>query len=109
MSRTPGSFMQYSFTGSAIAIYGPADPNGAPYSVQLDDEAPQNFSVISSTYIPQSLLYFRAGIEKGKRSIKVTHTGTRMDKVLAIDYLNAFTTPSLDAVYVALGSASTFC
>lgn len=101
ISTKAGSSMQYSFAGSAVAIYGPVDPNGAPYAVQFDGEIPQNFSVLPSRYVPQSLLYYRGGIGKGMHTVRVTHEGDGADgKVLAIDYINVFTAPSLDPTYV---------
>ncbi|KAF9453635.1 hypothetical protein P691DRAFT_579221 [Macrolepiota fuliginosa MF-IS2] len=98
VSTQVGSTIEYSFTGCAIALYGPVDPNGAPYSVQFDEESAQNFSILTSRYIPQSLLYYRGGIKQGTHMIKVTHKGDAASgKALAIDYINLFTTPSLDA------------
>lgn len=91
--------MQFVFTGSAIAIYGPLDPNGAPYTVQIDDEVPQDYSFTTLQYIPQSLLYFRGGLKTGKRTVKVTHTGAD-NNTLAIDYMNIYTTPTIEALLV---------
>lgn len=100
VSTEAGSSLQYSFTGGAIALFGPSGPRGASYSVQLDNEAPQNFSFYSPQDIPQSTLYFRGGLSTGKRTLKVTYTGSASDENgnLAIDYMNVFTTNTIESL-----------
>jgi hypothetical protein len=108
VSAQSGSSIQYSFTGASVALFGPSDPQGASYSVQLDDEPPQNFSFHNLEYMPQSVLYFRGGLELGMRTLKVTLTSTASNgnadagNMLAIDYMNVFTTPSIEASCVSL-------
>ncbi|KAJ3563096.1 hypothetical protein NP233_g9162 [Leucocoprinus birnbaumii] len=101
ISTQPGSSLEYSFTGGAIALFGPTDPSGATYSVQLDDGLPQNLSFHSPQYIPQSVLYYAGNLRPGLRTLKVTYTGngsqSSESKGLALNYINIFTTLTIEA------------
>lgn len=93
-TKEPGSFLEFNFTGTALAIYGPADPNGAPYTVQVDNSTRQNYSIYTSQYTPQSLLFFQGSLDMGvgEHTVRITHAGigSHENKTLAIDFINVY-------------------
>jgi len=82
--------------GDAIVIYGPIGPTGTSnYSVKIDDGNPTLYSARNQFYRPQEILFFAGNLGPGNHSVQV-QLGTPIDNgVLAIDYANVYTTPSL--------------
>ncbi|RXW14332.1 hypothetical protein EST38_g11525 [Candolleomyces aberdarensis] len=97
-SSTPGSSVQLTFqVRDAIAIYGPSGPNGAAsYSVQVGADTPSFHSALKEFYRPRQLLYYGANLGPGSHNItlKLESTSDR-SQMLAIDYAEIYTTPSL--------------
>lgn len=96
VTSTPGAFVEYTFTGAAVAIFGPVGPQGAPYSVQLDNGPPTNYSSSKQFYHPQTMLFQAGNISSGTHTVRLTSEAWNNSALtLAIDYAEVFSAPSL--------------
>ncbi|KIM45456.1 hypothetical protein M413DRAFT_442126 [Hebeloma cylindrosporum] len=100
VTSTAGASVEYTFkvsTGDSVAIYGPVGPSGAPYSVQLDNNAAKNFSSYKQFYRPQMILFQASNLGGGQHTVTLTSTAWNNSALtLAIDYAQAYTTSSLE-------------
>jgi len=80
-----------------MALYGPVGPSGAPYSVQLDNKAAQNFSAYKQFYRPQTMLFQASNLGLGQHTVKLRLEVAVNDSAvaLAIDYAEVYTSSSL--------------
>ncbi|KAF8160606.1 hypothetical protein B0H34DRAFT_806139 [Crassisporium funariophilum] len=102
-TTSAGAFVEYTFEGDSVAVYGPVGPNGAPYSVQLDGGASANYSSNKVLYRPQTMLFQASQLGGGKHTVKLrSEAWNNSALTLAVDYAEVFTTPSLQG-----GSGST--
>ncbi|PPQ66479.1 hypothetical protein CVT24_007053 [Panaeolus cyanescens] len=83
-------------TGDTVFLYGSVGPNGASYSVQMDDQAPLNFTSLKSPYRPGTMLYQASNLGGGRHTVKVVSTSySNSGRTLSIDYAEVYTVPSL--------------
>jgi hypothetical protein len=79
-----------------MALYGPVGPSGAPYSVQLDNNAARNFSAYKQFYRPQNMLFQASNLGVGQHTLKLRSEASNDSALaLAIDYAEVYTTSSL--------------
>lgn len=64
--------MTYTFTGSAVSIFGTLGPSQGPYQVQLDGGAAQNFTATNTAFHAQSLLYRADNLDNSQHTGKNT-------------------------------------
>jgi len=103
VTTTAGAFIEYTFSGAAVALFGPVGPNGAPYSVQLDQGSLTNYSSYKRFYRPQTMLFQVSNLASGQHTIRiVSEAWNNSALTLGIDYAEVFTTPSLQKRYVRL-------
>ena len=96
MQCMPG-FDIYSI-GPVVEIFGPVGPQGAPYSVQLDNGAATNYSSSSPIYHPQTILFQAANLSNGAHTVRLTSEAWNNSALtLGIDYAQVFSTPSLQS------------
>ncbi|KAJ3535940.1 hypothetical protein NMY22_g6258 [Coprinellus aureogranulatus] len=83
--------------GDAIALYGPAGPNSAAsYSVQVDDQAPSRYSAVKQFERSRQLLYYGGNFGKGTHTLTLKlDSVSAQSQVLAVDYAEVYTAPSL--------------
>ena len=82
--------------GPVVEIYGPLSPQGAPYSVQLDNGASTNYSSSNPIYRPQTMLFQAANLGRGTHTIRIrSEAWNNSALTLGIDYAQVFSTPSL--------------
>ena len=93
----PRKKILHGFVGDTVLLYGPVGPNGAPYSAQVDDGVPANYSTNSLTYRPQTLLYYGSHLGAGTHTLKITvqPSNSSYPLTLAVDYAEVFTTASI--------------
>jgi len=96
------------FLGDAVLLYGPVGPNGAPYSAQVDNGNPSNYTTNSSTYRPQTLLYYGSNLGAGSHTLKITVQpfNSSYPLTLAVDYAEVFTTASIQRASTSSTSTS---
>jgi hypothetical protein len=80
------AYVQYSFTGDSVALYGSVGPDHAPYSVQIDGGPMANFSATKNNYLPHSLLYRADNLGAGSHSLVMQNQQISSGQVLEIDY-----------------------
>ncbi|KAK0213067.1 hypothetical protein DFS33DRAFT_94148 [Desarmillaria ectypa] len=85
--------VQYFWEG--VSLYGPAGPNYATFSAQLDDGPLVNSTTIRESFVPQVLLYHADGLGSGQHVLKVMMQFLDDAQELAIDFANVYTTSSL--------------
>lgn len=85
------------FIGAAVAIYGSVGPQGAPYTVQLDNGATANYSSFKQFNRPQTLLFQDGNFSSGAHTVRLTSEAGNSSLLmgLAIDYALVFSTPSI--------------
>jgi hypothetical protein len=72
-------------------------PSGAPFSVQLDNNAAQNFSSYKLFYRPQMILFQASNLGGGQHTVTLTSTAWNNSALtLAVDYAQVYTTSSLE-------------
>ena len=82
--------------GPVVEIYGPLSPQGAPYSVQLDNGTATNYSASNTIYHPQTMLFQAANLSNGAHTVRLTSEAWNNSALtLGIDYAQVFSTPSL--------------
>jgi hypothetical protein len=82
--------------GPVVEIFGQVGPQGAPYSVQLDNGAATNYSSSSPIYHQQTMLFQAANLSNGAHSVRLTSEAWNNSALtLGIDYAQVFSTPSL--------------
>ena len=82
--------------GPVVEIFGPVGPQGAPYSVQLDNGAATNYSSSNPIYHPQTMLFQAANLGSGAHTVKLrSEAWNNSALTLGIDYAQVFSTPSL--------------
>jgi len=91
------AYVEYTFTGAAVALYGTVGPNNAPYSVQLDGGHMTNYSATKVDFVPQTLLYRADNLGSGSHSLLVQNQQTTPGQVLQIDYAIVYTVPSVSS------------
>ncbi|KAF5328853.1 hypothetical protein D9619_011705 [Psilocybe cf. subviscida] len=100
VTQTAGAAVEYSFEslvlGDAVAIFGPVGPNGAPYSVQLGDKPPANYSANKQFYRPQNILFQASNLGGGTHKVRLVSQAWKNSTLqFAVDYAQVFTTSSL--------------
>lgn len=97
VSSSAGSYVTYTFQGDAVLLYGPVGPNGAPYSAQMDNGVSSNYTTSTSTYRPQTLIYYGSNLGAGSHTLKITVQpfNSSYPLTLAVDYAEVFTTASI--------------
>ena len=93
------AFNVYSI-GPMVEIFGPVGPQGAPYSVQLDNGVATNYSSSNPIYHPQTMLFQAANLGSGAHTVKLrseawNNTESAAGLMLGIDYAQVFSTSSL--------------
>ncbi|TDL27778.1 hypothetical protein BD410DRAFT_713180 [Rickenella mellea] len=83
---TDGAFATFSFTGTAVEIFGTVGAANSNYSVQLDDSEPITYNAMRLNFYPQVPLYFATGLTPGNHTLKVTNKPTSPGLGLSIDY-----------------------
>ncbi|KAF5385951.1 hypothetical protein D9615_002666 [Tricholomella constricta] len=78
--------------GQGVSLYGPVGPDGAPYTVALDDAPPQAFTSNKALYQTQVMLYHANSLSLGQHHLKVACQPTSSGQVFAVDYTTVFTT-----------------
>ena len=82
--------------GPVVEIFGPVGPQGAPYSVQLDNGAAANYSSSNPIYHPQTMLFQAANLGSGTHTVRLrSEAWNNSALTLGIDYAQVFSTPSL--------------
>ena len=89
-----------SCSGDAIALYGPAGAEAANvYSIQVNNRPVQSFSATTfqNQFVrPKQLMYFGSNLGRGEHELVITLVSvTSAQQMLAIDYAEVFTTPSI--------------
>jgi len=106
VTSTAGAYVDYTFTGPVVEIFGPVGPQGAPYSVQLDNGAATNYSSSNSIYHPQTMLFQAADLGSGSHTVRLrSEAWNNSALTLGIDYAQVYSTPSLQPKH-ALGTGS---
>ena len=82
--------------GPVVEIFGPVGPQGAPYSVQLDNGTVTNYSSSNPSYHPQTMLFQAANLGSGTHTVRLTSEAWNNSALtLGIDYAQVYSTPSL--------------
>ena len=82
--------------GSVVEIFGPVGPQGAPYSVQLDNGDARNYSSSNPIYHPQTMLFQAANLGSGAHTVRLrSEAWNNSALTLGIDYAQVFSAPSL--------------
>lgn len=82
--------------GDAIALYGPAGPNGpALYSVQVDSQTPSRYSGVKQFQRSRQLLYYGGNFGQGTHTLTLKLESVSDRQVLAVDYVEVYTAQSL--------------
>ena len=82
--------------GPVVEIFGPVGPQGAPYSVQLDNGYATNYSSSNPIYHPQTILFQAANLSSGAHTVRLTSEAWNNSALtLGIDYAQVYSTPSL--------------
>lgn len=97
MCTYPCKRVLHGFVGDAVLLYGPVGPNGAPYSAQMDNGVSSNYTTSTSTYRPQTLIYYGSNLGAGSHTLKITVQpfNSSYPLTLAVDYAEVFTTASI--------------
>ncbi|TFK27542.1 hypothetical protein FA15DRAFT_586164 [Coprinopsis marcescibilis] len=97
-----GASATLSFTGDAIALFGPSGPQFASsYSVAINNTNARAFSALKPLFRSKQLLYYGANLGLGNHSLTITLDQTvESDHILAIDYAEVYSTPSMGGRYV---------
>lgn len=106
-TSSAGATAQLKFKGDAIALYGPAGPTGpTSYSVQVDAGAQTFYSGLKQFQRAKQLLYYGGNLGAGEHTLtlKLESTSDR-SQVLAVDYAEIYTTPSLGGSFDAASSS----
>ncbi|TFK23059.1 hypothetical protein FA15DRAFT_757541 [Coprinopsis marcescibilis] len=100
-SNSLGATASLSFTGDAIAVFGPSGPSCAPlYTVQIDNRPVQIFSAQKEQFRSRQLMYYGANLGPGAHTIRLALNATsETTQFLSIDYAEVYSTPSLGANY----------
>ncbi|CAG8754025.1 12422_t:CDS:2, partial [Acaulospora colombiana] len=101
------AYVTYTFTGDAVSIFGALGPTQGPYSVQLDGNAPANYSAVAPSFFAQQLLYHATGLGGGQHSVRLTNMPAKTGDSLSVDYAiaNAVQVPII--ITSSTSSAST--
>ncbi|KAF5385944.1 hypothetical protein D9615_002669 [Tricholomella constricta] len=108
----PGASFVYTFQrtgpGQGVSLYGPVGPDGAPYTVALDDAPPQAFTSNKALYKSQVLLYHANNLPLGQHRLKVACQPTSSGQVFAVDYMTVYSTspPSQSVKEAGLSAGS---
>ncbi|KAF8800280.1 hypothetical protein BYT27DRAFT_7118036 [Phlegmacium glaucopus] len=96
VTSTAGAFVEYSFkVSAAVAIFGPVSPQGAPYSVRLDNGATTNYTTSKQFYQPQTMLFQAENLGSGAHTVRLTSEAWNNSALtFAIDYAQVYSTPS---------------
>ncbi|PFH53739.1 hypothetical protein AMATHDRAFT_54218 [Amanita thiersii Skay4041] len=80
------------FVGEAISLYGQVTPNGAPYTIELDNNPPTNYNA-SRVESYQMLLYHANNLGGGNHTLtfRCTPSGSQL---CALDYVNVYNSAS---------------
>lgn len=70
-------------------------PRGSPFSVSLDGGRPANHTANKQFYQPKVPLYIASNLGPGEHVLKVSYEPTQPGQILAIDYADVYTAPSL--------------
>jgi hypothetical protein len=70
-------------------------PKGSPFSVSLDGGRPANHTANKQFYQPKVPLYIASNLGPGEHVLKVSYQPTQPGQILAIDYADVYTAPSL--------------
>lgn len=81
-----GAYVTYTFTGSAVSIYGALGPSQGPYSVQLDGGAAVNYTAANTVFYPQQLLYHITDLSNTTHTVQINNLPARAGQALDIDY-----------------------
>lgn len=97
VTSTAGAYVEYTFTGAAVELYGPVGPQGAPYTVQLDNGSTTNYTSFKQFNRPQTLLFQAGDLGSGAHTVRLTSEAGNSSLFLGlgIDYALVFSTPSL--------------
>lgn len=93
-----GATAQLTFKGGAIAIYGPSGPTGPiSYSVQVDNGILSLYTGRQTFQRAKQLLYYEGNLGVGEHTLtlKLVSSSDSQPQVLAVDYAEIYTTPSL--------------
>ncbi|KAJ7346583.1 hypothetical protein DFH08DRAFT_1006197 [Mycena albidolilacea] len=105
-TETPGTFMTYTFEVCAELLvhvsrltggwgYALWTGRGSPFSVSLDGGRPANHTANKQFYQPKVPLYIASNLGPGEHVLKVSYEPTQPGQILAIDYADVYTAPSL--------------
>ncbi|TFK21932.1 hypothetical protein FA15DRAFT_672065 [Coprinopsis marcescibilis] len=101
----PEATASLSFQVHAIAIYGPAGPDCASsYRVDIDSRpVNRTFNALKPIYRPRQLLFYGANLGPGAHVVSLSLSGgSQSQGILAIDYAEVYTTPSLNGSFSPL-------
>ncbi|KAF9526515.1 hypothetical protein CPB83DRAFT_857656 [Crepidotus variabilis] len=102
-SSDPSGVANFTFSGSAVAIYGPVGPNNTrSFSAQIDGMPVNTFSAHDEFYHPQQMLFQAGNLQSGSHSLLIRPQQSGGGS-LEIDFASVYSTPSLGGSY---GSAA---
>jgi len=81
-----GAYVEYSFNGSAVQIYGTAGPNNGGYSVKMDNGTYVSYNATKSSSFFQTLIYEINGLKEGAHKVTVVNRPYVNGQQLNIDY-----------------------
>ncbi|SPE60307.1 hypothetical protein SBV1_410022 [Verrucomicrobia bacterium] len=70
-SSAPGSYAEYSFTGTAIRWIGSRNDNHGDADVYIDGALRKSVNTRAASWLPQQLLYEESALPNGKHTIKI--------------------------------------
>ncbi|KAF9010700.1 hypothetical protein BDQ17DRAFT_1346717 [Cyathus striatus] len=100
MTSDPNAYMEFAFQGDAITLYGPVDPSGSAYTVELDGGPAQRFTTNKASPQAQMLMYQAFNLGPGAHKLTMRYassvvSATQGQQFLAVDYATVYTTPSI--------------
>ncbi|KAL0952765.1 hypothetical protein HGRIS_006993 [Hohenbuehelia grisea] len=81
-----GASMFLKFSGESVTVFGAIGPTSAPYTVELDGEAPSSYNATKDLYTPQVMLYHTDNLSSGDHTLKLTSAPANSGQALSIDY-----------------------
>ncbi|MBB6732341.1 hypothetical protein H7C18_15580 [Cohnella sp. CBP 2801] len=83
-NASDGQYVDFNFTGDAVALYAEYHSDGAPFDVYLDGSLQGSYSSKGNT--PSLRVFSAGGLAAGEHTLRVETTGSGTMKITGFDY-----------------------
>ncbi|KAI5454441.1 hypothetical protein NCC49_004493 [Naganishia albida] len=95
MSYASGDTVEFSFTGTSVAVYGAVNMNHGDYRVTFDGIAAEYSGYYDAGLTGQTVMFHRAGLENATHTVAMTNLGEKPVNFWGLDYVVVnYTVPS---------------